>query len=160
VQIFLAFLIVTIVGFVSALAVGGGAAFWFAIAWFVGLVILSLVLGAYAKRQIDVVHSADPPTIQQVIESHFSGVGWKNVQGDGLMNFQSRGIGINSWNSKNPVVSVSLSPTVDGGTEVSIWMSEWVTRTGIVSSCDRVVSKRWTLLRKLAALEGESEVRL
>lgn len=159
-QIFLLIVIVWLAGLFGTIAMGGAAVLWFLGVFVVGVVVFSFVLGAYAKQQMDVVHSADPPTVQQIIENHFSGVGWKNVQGEGLMNFQSRGFGLSSWNSENPVVSISLSPTADGGTEVSIWMSKWTTRTGIVSSCDRVVTKRWTLLRKLAALEGESEARL
>jgi hypothetical protein len=76
------------------------------------------------------------------------------VDGRGLLNFQARGLGIGSYGAKRPVISVDLEDLGDGTTGVGIWTSSWNSKFGIMALCDRVVSKKFWLERKLNELSN------
>lgn len=153
-QVFGIAILVALVGFFVSVAISPETAMVFVVVYIVGLLVLGYVLSAMAKQQTSVVVAAPPVDVEQAVLTHFKGIGWKQVNGSGRLNFQSRGIGLSSIGSKNPVISVDLSDSVDGGTEVDVWMSEWASRVGMAASCDRVVTKRWALLRKLDAMSS------
>lgn len=157
-QIFGIALLVAMVGFFASLAISPETAIVFVIVYIVGLVILGYVLSAMAKRQASILVSAQPEQIEQAVLHHFKGVGWKQVNGKGRLNFQSRGIGIGSQGSTNPVVSVQILTADESGAQVDVWMSEWTSRAGMATSCDRVVTKRMSLLRKLDAMSGVGDL--
>ena len=149
-QVFLGIFAVGIVGFGLSALSGFEAALIFLLVY-CGIVLVSgWVLSVMAKRQMRVEVPASRQTVVGVIEDHFKGVGWQQVPGRGEFNFKARGIGISSFKMENPVISIDLPILADGGTGVEIWMSEWMTKFFTVGACDRVVSKRWTLVRKLA----------
>jgi hypothetical protein len=159
-QVFGIAILVALVGFFASVAISPETAMVFVVVYIVGLLVMGYVLSAMAKQQTSVVVTAPPVDVEQAVLAHFRGIGWKQVNGSGRLNFQSRGIGIGSYGSKNPVMSIGLTDSVDGGTEVDVWMSEWVSRAGMATSCDRVVTKRWSLLRKLDAMSSVGGVQL
>jgi hypothetical protein len=68
-----------------------------------------------------------------------------------MLNFQARGFGLGAYGAKRPVISIDIAGHGDGSTQVDIWTSEWQTQMGMMALCDRVVSKKFWLTRKLAA---------
>lgn len=151
-EIFLLCLVVGVVGIFAAGSAGFGAGVVFALVWLGGLIIAAWVMSFLAKRQMDLLVAAPIQLAAETVEQHFRGLGWRRVDGRGNYNFQSRGMGLGSFNMTNPVLSIDLEAVDPTSTGVSIWMSAASTRMGMVSSCDRVLTKRWKLSRKLAGL--------
>ncbi|MEU2031221.1 cutinase family protein [Nocardia amamiensis] len=147
--------------FVFAVVVGVAgslAAFWIGFETglvFIGVYLASLVVGGWvltfwARRHLVMVLSAPVGVVADAVQQHFKGAGWRAVKGEGAFNYQSRGIGLGAYGAENPVVSIELEDLHDGTTGVEVWMSEWMSRIRIAASCDRVVSEKWWLARKLA----------
>ncbi|MEV6322903.1 hypothetical protein AB0M45_17155 [Nocardia sp. NPDC051787] len=103
-----------------------------------------------ARRHLVMVVPAPVGVVGDAVQQHFAGGGWRAVKGEGAFNSQARGIGMSAYGTGNPVVSIELEDLHDGTTGVEVWMSEWMSRIGIAASCDRGVSKKWWLARKLA----------
>ncbi|MFI7004136.1 hypothetical protein [Nocardia sp. NPDC050175] len=139
-------------GLFAAGSVSAGSAVVFVLVWLGALVITAWVISFLAKRQLDILVAAPIQSAAEVIEQHFRGIGWRRTDGRGHFNFQSRGAGLGSLNMKNPVLSIDLEALDPTRTGVNIWMSSWSSRWGMVSSCDRVLTKRWKLSRKLVKL--------
>lgn len=159
-QVFGLILLVGLIGFAASAAVSIEAVFIFIVVYVLGLIVLGWVLSFMSKRQVGLVVAAPRTTVEQAIVAHFKGVGWKPVNGKGDLNFQSRGMGMGSYGSTHPVVSISLENSSERDTEVGVWMSEWVTRAGMVTSCDRVLSKRFTLMRKLTQMSSTTDLQV
>ncbi len=155
-EISLAVIVVGTIGLLASFASGLGAGFKFFLIYLVGAAILSWVLSAVARRQLDVLVSAPPEAVAAAVRENFAGVGWKSVDGPGMFNFRARGLGMGSVGAKRPVVSVQIEDLEDGTTGVSIWTSSWHTQMGMMALCDRVVSKRFWLNRKLTELSNAS----
>jgi hypothetical protein len=147
-EIFIGFVFFGVAGLFGFGAIGGfesGLAF-------IGVFIFCFVFLSYwlsfsAKRQIEVLVGAAPNEAAEVVKSAF-GIGWRTVAGKGALNFQAKGIGINSYGMSKPVISVDIVDT-GSGSSVQIWTSEWSSRMGIVAACDRVITRRWRLTRAL-----------
>lgn len=116
------------------------------------MMVEAWILTFMAGRQHDHLVLASPQQVRAVVEESFSGVGWKRVNGRGQLNYKARGFGLGAYGMKRPVVSVDITDRGDGSTEVNIWTSEWNSRSGMMALCDRVVSKKFWLGHKLAAL--------
>lgn len=151
-EIFLLWVVIGVAGLFAAGSASAESAVVFALVWLGALVIAAWVMSFQAKRQLDILAAAPIRSTAQVIEQHFRGIGWRRVEGRGQFNFQSRGAGLGSFNMRNPVLSIDLEALDPTRTGVNIWMSSWSSRWGMVSSCDRVLTKRWKLSRKLLNL--------
>ncbi|WP_155981928.1 hypothetical protein [Nocardia sp. BMG111209] len=151
-ELFLAMVIGGLLFMGIGFSIGFGTGVVFIGLFLVFLVIAGWVLSILARRHLTMTIPASPHVVAEAVERHFSGLGWQAVPGRGELNFRSRGIGLSSRGAENPVLSVSLEDLHDGTTGIEVWMSEWVSRFGIAASCDRVISKRWRLARKLAVL--------
>lgn len=151
-ELFLSILAFGLIGFFAAFAASFEAGLAFIGIFFVSLFVLGWVLTFMAKRHLITVVPMPINAVAEAVRNQFHGVGWREVPGNGHFNFQSRGIGLNSYGMENPVLSIDLEDLDDGTTGIEVWMSEWMSRYGIASSCDRVISKRWRLTRKLATL--------
>lgn len=151
-EIFLLWVAIGVGGIFAAGSVSAGSAVVFVLVWLGALVITVWVSSFQVKRQLDILVAAPIQSTTEVIEQHFRGIGWRRVEGRGHFNFQSRGMGVGSFNMENPVLSIDLEAVDPTRTGVNIWMSSWSSRWGMVSSCDRVLIKRWKLSRKLVNL--------
>lgn len=158
-DILLAGLGIGLVGQLIAIASGGlGAWLKFMLFYIILAAISGWILTVIARRQKDVLVWADPDTVTATVQESFSGVGWKQVDGPGQLNFQARGLGFGSFNADRPVISVGLEGQPDGTTDVSIWTSKGQMQFGFMALCDRVVSKRFWLARKLAELSSTESI--
>ncbi|MFE3192551.1 hypothetical protein ACFXHA_26325 [Nocardia sp. NPDC059240] len=151
-EIFLLWVVIGVVGLFAAGSAGAGSVVVFVLIWAGALIIAAWVMSFQTRRQLDILVAAPIQPTAQLIEQHFHGVGWHRVDGRGQFNFQSRGWGLGSLHMENPVLSIDLEAVDPTRTGVNIWMSSWSSRWGMVSSCDRVLTKRWKLTRKLATL--------
>ena len=115
---------------------------------------LGWILSAMAKTQQNVVIRAAPADIADTIGRHFNKLWWPPVEGSGQFNFRARGFGLGGVIKKKPTLSIDLQAAPNGATEVQVWMSEWGQQSGVVGLADRVVLKRFGLLRKLRSLEA------
>lgn len=157
-EISIAVIVVGTIGLLASFASGFGAGFKFFLVYILGAAVLSWVLSAIARRQQDYLVAAGPQAVTAAVQDSFSGVGWKQVDGPGTFNFRARGLGMGSYGAKRPVVSVQIEDQADGTTAVSIWTSSWNSRMGMMALCDRVVSKRFWLGRKLAELSNTGAI--
>jgi hypothetical protein len=114
-----------------------------------GLVVVSWALTLWARREQHVLVQVPPDATTDAVRANFSRSGWKPVDGPGTLNFQARGIGINSRGAKPPTVSINIEPLPDGNTGVGVWTSSWSSQIGIMALCDRVVSQKLRLAYKL-----------
>lgn len=152
-EVFLIAFAVGMIGIFASWAISVEAFFIFAIIYMAGLVVAGWVLSIVARRHVILVAPRSPDVVADAVVQHFKGMGWRAVSGEGDLNFQARGIGLNSYGMEQPVLSIDLVDHQDGSTGVEIWMSKWMRRFGVTASCDRVISKRWRLSRKLARLD-------
>ncbi|WP_433665098.1 hypothetical protein ACQPW1_24610 [Nocardia sp. CA-128927] len=157
-EVFLIAFAIGMVGIFASWAISVEAFFTFAIIYMVGLLVAGWVLSIAARRHVILVAPGPPDVVAEAVARHFKGAGWRAVQGKGDLNFQARGIGLNSYGMEHPVLSIDLVDRQDGSTGVEIWMSEWTRRFGVTACCDRVISKRWRLARKLARLDDVAGV--
>jgi hypothetical protein len=153
-EISLAVIGVGTVGLLASFSNGFGAGFKFFLFYVAVAAVLGWVLSVLARRQRDSLVGAAADVVTAAVRETFSGVGWKQVNGAGTLNFRARGFGFGGFKAKPPVVSVQIEAQSDGTTLVSVWTSEWNSRMGMMALCDRVVSKRFRLDRKLAALSS------
>ncbi len=142
------------IGLFVSFASGLGAGVKFVLFYIAFLLVLSWALTFVARRQQHILLPVPPDAVADAVRANFSGVGWKEVDGRGLLNFQARGLGIGSYGSKRPVISVDIEDLNDGTTGVGIWTSSWHSKYGIMALCDRVVSKKFWLERKLNELSN------
>lgn len=158
-EIQLAIVAIGVIGGLVSFAGGDvGSGLTFVLVFIAGVVILSWVLSFMARRQQHWLVNASPAAVNEAVQGCFSGVGWKQVNGRGQLNFQARGFGINSFNSDRPVISVDIEDQGDGTTGVGVWTSSWTTQLGVMALCDRVVSKRFWLGRRLTELSASAAV--
>jgi len=154
VEIQLALIAFGTIGFLASFASGVGAGMLFVLFFVVGAAVVAWVLTALAKQQQDLLLGVSAQSAAEAVLASFSGVGWKQIDGPGMLNFLARGFGIGGYRAKRPVVSVDIEDRGDGSTVVSIWTSAWSSRMGMMALCDRVVSKKFWLARKLTELPG------
>lgn len=140
------------IGLLASFSSGFGAGFKFFLFYVAAAAVLGWVLSVMARRQQDSLVGASSDVVTAAVRETFSGVGWKQVNGAGTLNFRARGFGFGGFKAKPPVVSVQIEAQSDGTTMVSVWTSQWHSQVGMMALCDRVVSKRFRLERKLAAL--------
>jgi hypothetical protein len=109
----------------------------FVIFYVLGVVILSWVLSFLARQQHRVRVGAAPQAAADAVWASFSGVGWKQVDGRGMLNFKARGLGSaptahNSRLSRWPSRINELKPPA-----VDIWTSSWNSKMGIMGALRR-----------------------
>ncbi|MGW4365758.1 hypothetical protein ACWEKT_08935 [Nocardia takedensis] len=157
-QIFVSLVVIVLLGGLLASVGGFGAVVVYAIGAVVTVLVLSLVLSVVARRQVTYTVAAPRGEVVGLVYAEFKKVGWKEVNGRGELNYQSRGIGVGVQGRKHPVLSIDFEDLPGGGTQVDLWMSEWESVLGMVPAWDRVLSKRWTLGRRLAGAATVSEI--
>lgn len=113
------------------------------------LIVVSWVLTLWARREQHLVVLAPSDEATEAVRANFSRRGWKPVDGPGALNFQARGIGINSRGATPPTMSVHIDPRPDGNSGVGVWTSAWGSQLGVMAMCDRVVSQKLRLAYKL-----------
>lgn len=148
------------VGLLASFASGAAAGLKFLLVYVLGVAVVGWVLSTMARRQLDIVVSASRQVISAAVADSFSGVGWKSVNGPGQFNFQARGLGFGAYNAKRPVISIDVEDHSDGAALVNIWTSAWSSRFGMMALCDRVITKRYRLGRKLAELSSATHAPL
>ena len=148
------------VGLLASFASGMAAGLKFLLVYVLGVAIAGWVLSVLARRQLDIVVDASRQAVVAVVKDSFSGVGWKSVNGPGEFNFQARGLGFGAYNAKRPVISVDVEDHADGAALVNIWTSAWSSQFGMMALCDRVITKRFRLGRKLAELSSATHAPL
>ncbi|NRI68613.1 hypothetical protein FEZ60_24150 [Rhodococcus sp. MS16] len=116
---------------------------------FLAIFGLAIWISVMARKQADFQVKAPPLEVANAVQSHFGSVWWKPVNGDGDLNYQSKGLGLSSWGMDNPIISINIAEMDNGNTDVSAWMSFAASRMGIVSSADRVYLKRRKMIKKL-----------
>ncbi|MFD3458352.1 hypothetical protein ACFWVM_01465 [Nocardia fluminea] len=151
-------IVVALLGGLIASSGGFGAVVVYGLGVVVALFVLSLVLSAVARRQVSYSVSAPRSEVVGWVYAELKKVGWKEVNGRGELNYQSRGLGVGVQGRKHPVLSVDFEDLPGGGTEVNLWMSEWESVLGMVPAWDRVLSKRWMLGRRLSGISTVSKI--
>ena len=157
-QIFVSLLVVTLLGGFIASSGGFGAVVVYGLGVIVALLVLSLVFSVVAKRQVSYAVAAPRSEAVGLVYAEFKKLGWKEVNGRGELNYQSRGIGVGVQGRKHPVLSIDFEDLPGGATQVDLWMSEWESVLGMVPAWDRVLSKRWMLGRRLARVSTVSKI--
>ena len=148
------------VGMLMSFASGMAAGLISLLVYILGAAITGWVLSVMARRQLDLVVHASTRAVSAAVADSFSGVGWKSVNGPGQFNFQARGLGLGAYNAKRPVISIDVEDNADGAALVNIWTSAWSSQFGMMALCDRVITKRFRLGRKLAELSSATHTSL
>lgn len=92
---------------------------WLFVILLILLVILTIA-GWMARRQAGAVSYADPAEIARAAAAAFGTHLWVDVSGPGRVNKRRRAL----RERGRSTVSVGFDPTPDGGTLVTVWMSE------------------------------------
>lgn len=87
-------------------------------------ILLALVAQVGARRQVQVTTQHRPEEVLHLIESRFSFV-WKKVRDEGDLNYKPLFAVF-----RLPTLSVSVQPRGSDGSEVLIWVSDYVTTVG------------------------------
>ena len=118
----------------------------------IAVVVAVWVISVLARKHVYAVTSLSPEDAATVLDSKFSSLAWKRVDGRGAVNYQARGLSIGGRTP--PVVSIHLSTDDDTGlTCVEFWMSEWTSQWGMVSHVEKVFWKRWSIPKALRDAE-------
>ena len=123
----------------------------------IGLLVLAAALWALgvwqtnsAKQQVSITTDMSPEEAARIVHESFGRIGWRQVPGKGLLNYQAR-LPLNG-----PVLSVDLMEVPNRqGVEMAVWMSEWQSRYGIASGAPVASRQRRKILRAFDAVPIE-----
>jgi hypothetical protein len=119
----------------------------FVVVYFVAMWILS----ATARRRRYFFTSAPTETALAACADRFSRMMWKQVQGEGDLNYRYR------WNlsvkgSRPPVISISADIDQDGDTQIQMWLASATSYMGVINQCERVALKQFAIKRAMGSL--------
>jgi hypothetical protein len=95
-----------------------------------------------ARQQVDVATSLTEQDAGEVVRNYFGAL-WSQVDGPGHVNYRPR------LRAYAPVISISFSPNGTRECGVSIWMSSWKTRYGVMAHAQLVWRKKLVLSSRL-----------
>jgi len=118
------------------------------------VVFLLIALAAWAgftqvqaRKQHQIPTTLGKIRVQQIIDEVF-GRTWKRMTGPGDINVRP------TFKRNAPTISISVEPLPNGGTEVSIWLSQWGRRLGMVEHAQLVWRRKRALAARLQAAGG------
>jgi hypothetical protein len=97
-----------------------------------------------ARQQVNVPVAISEQAAAQLVVEHF-GVMWTAVSGPGHLNYRPK------LRMRAPMLSVDFSPESGSACTVSIWMSNAITRYGLVHHAQLAWRKKLQLAGKLRA---------
>ncbi|CAM3804268.1 hypothetical protein [Smaragdicoccus niigatensis] len=119
----------------------------------VAALVLQITLSVMARREYETYVQAPRAQVIDLVRDHFGSVWWRQIKGEGDLNFEPKGFGVGSVGMMKPTVSVNVVTHDNGNTEVVVGMTEWGSKFGLIGYCDRVVFKSRKLMKKLESLE-------
>lgn len=118
------------------------------------VIFLLIVLAAWigftqvqARKQSQIPTTLGKIRVQQIIDEVF-GRTWKRITGPGDVNVRP------TFKRNAPTISIGVEPLPSGGTEVSVWLSQWGRRLGMVEHAQLVWRKKRALAARLQAAGG------
>lgn len=105
--------------------------------------ITQFTFGVLARRQDETQSQLSPDRIAQLTAEGFGSMLWKDEQGPGSINKRRR-----TLNGSGPLISIDVEP-VSGGSNVSVWMSEWSSRAGIINFAGTAFFQKRKILRRV-----------
>jgi hypothetical protein len=105
--------------------------------------ITQFVFGVLARRQDETQSQLSPERIAHLAAEGFGSMLWKDEPGPGSINKRRR-----TLNGSGPLVSIDVE-AISGGSSVSIWMSEWSSRGGIINFAGTAFFLKRKILRRV-----------
>jgi hypothetical protein len=109
----------------------------------IGYCALMMWLNQACQREAQLVTTLSADVVEQVIRKQFSGLAWKLTDDPEDLNWKHRLSGL--------TISLNIdkdAPT-DGSLTVTIYMSRWSTKYGVVSGAEQVVRQQRKIVKKL-----------
>ena len=113
----------------------------------IGYCVLMMWLNKACQRQVQVVTTLPTDVVEQVARRQFGGLAWKFTEGGGDLNWKQRFSGL--------TISMDMDedPDSDSKLLVTIWMSRWSTRYGVVSGSEQVVRQQHKIVKNLQKIQ-------
>ena len=120
-----------------------GTVFVIIILVILAMYITQFTFGVLARRQDETQSQLSPDRIAQLAAEGFGSMLWKDEQGPGSINKRRR-----TLNGSGPLISIEIDP-ISGGANVTVWMSEWSSRAGLINFAGTAFFQKRKILRRV-----------
>lgn len=116
----------------------------------IGYCVLMMWLNKACQREMRFVTTLPTDVVEEVARKQFNGLAWKLTEGSGDLNWKQRLSGL--------TISMDIDEDPDSDTKllITIYMSRWSTRYGVVSGSEHVVRQQRRIAKKLQAIQDET----
>ncbi|WP_040796462.1 hypothetical protein [Nocardia higoensis] len=136
----------------------GGVIFGLVVVVLIGLFGFYLWIHSQAKRTDETVVPISASRVADAVSQSFGPL-WKDWEGPAQINKKRRGwvaaYGKGHLGGSGPVVSVQIEPASNGGTQVSVWMSAWITDHGVPLLSGTAYRQKRKILKRVEAAAAQ-----